>query len=119
MTFYATLPYFSAYITVFYFLSKNNPNNLAPSCKTDLDLRLFRKENTHIIAKFYWTRLVIISNSREKKTPSYSRRNTVSESVFLFVMVQISEECASLRGISKFSFNMDIFHLGTIKITQL
>ena len=39
---------------------------------------LFRKGKTCIIAKFHRTDLVICSHSRERKTPSYSRINTVS-----------------------------------------
>ena len=38
---------------------------------------LFRKVKIRITAKFHWTDLVICSHSRERKTPSYSRRNMV------------------------------------------
>ena len=47
---------------------QNNPKNLDPSYKTDLDLlELFRKGKTHIIAKFHRTDLFICSLSREGK----------------------------------------------------
>ena len=56
-----------------------NHKNLDLSYRMDLarSLRLFRNGKTHIIAKFHWTDLVICSHSRERKTPSYSQRNTV------------------------------------------
>ena len=41
-------------------------------------LRLFRKGKIRIIANFHWSDLVICSHSRERTTPSYSRRNTVT-----------------------------------------
>ena len=41
-------------------------------------MRLFQKGKSRIIAKFHWIVLVICSHSRERKTPSYSRRNTVN-----------------------------------------
>ena len=37
------------------------------------------KGKIRIIAKFHRTDLVICSHSRERKPPSYSRRNTVFE----------------------------------------
>ena len=39
---------------------------------------MFRKGKPSIIAKFYGTDLVICSRSKEGKTPSYSRINTVN-----------------------------------------
>ena len=75
------LPYFFGYKTEF-FSFQNNPKNLDPSYKMDLDLwRLFRKGKTHIIAKFQRTYLVICSHSREGKTLCYSRINTVIHEV--------------------------------------
>ena len=38
---------------------------------------MFRKDKTHIIATFHGTDLVICSHSKERKTLSYGRRNTV------------------------------------------
>ena len=63
-----TLPYFfSNKSEIFSF--QNNPKNLDPSYKTDLDLwDCFRKGKTRIIAKFLRTDLVICSHSREGKT---------------------------------------------------
>ena len=69
--------------------SKKIPKILDPSYKMDLDLDgstflgLFRKGKTHIIAKFHRTYLVICSLSREGKTPSYSRNNTVNSGVWI------------------------------------
>ena len=39
------------------------------------------KGKIRIIAKFHRTDLVICSHSRERKPPSYSRRNTVKDTV--------------------------------------
>ena len=38
---------------------------------------LFRKGKTRITAKFHWTDLEVCSHSRERKTLSYSQKNTV------------------------------------------
>ena len=48
---------------------QNNPKNLDPSLKMDLDLGLFRKGKTLILAKFQRTDVVICSHSREGKNP--------------------------------------------------
>ena len=49
-----------------FFFFQNNPKNLDPSYKMDLDLwDLIRKGKTRIIAKFHRTDLVICSHSRE------------------------------------------------------
>ena len=54
-----------------FFSFQNNPKNLDPSYKMDLDLLgLFRKGKTCILAKFHRTDLVICSHSRERKTLS-------------------------------------------------
>ena len=74
MTFILKLPllYFFNYKAEF-FSFENNPKNLDPSYKTDLDLwNHLGKGKTCIIAKFHRTDLVICGHSREKKTPSYS-----------------------------------------------
>ena len=42
-------------------------------------LGLFRKGKTRIVAKFHRSDLVTGSHSGERKTPSYSRINTVQE----------------------------------------
>ena len=48
------------------FFFQNNPKNLDPSYKTDLDIwDLIKKGKTCIIAKFHRTDLVICSHSRE------------------------------------------------------
>ena len=62
------------------FSFQNNPKNLNPSYKTDLDILDCK---TRIIAKFNWTDLVIYSHSREGKTLSYSRIYTVYSFVVL------------------------------------
>ena len=61
------------------FSFQNNAKNLDPSYKMALDLRdcLGRKGKILITAKFHMTDLVIRGHSREGKTPSYSRINTV------------------------------------------
>ena len=48
------VPYFLGYKTHF-FSFQNNPKDLDPSYKTDLDLRLFWKGKTCIIAKLHKT----------------------------------------------------------------
>ena len=58
-----------------FFPSKNNPKNLDPSYKMDLDLRDCLR--TCIITKFHRTDQVICRHSREEKTLSYSRINMV------------------------------------------
>ena len=71
------LPYFFCY-KMESFSFQNNPKNLDPSYKIDLDvLGLFRKGNTHIIAKFRSTHLVICSHLRGRKIPSYNQIHTV------------------------------------------
>ena len=72
------LPYFFRYQTELSSF-RNNLKNLDPSYKMDLarSLELFRKGNTCVKAKFHRTDLVICSHSREGKTPSYSKINTV------------------------------------------
>ena len=71
------LPYFFGYNAKM-FSFQNSPKNLDPSYKTDLDLLgLFRKGKTLIIAIFRRTDLVIRSHSKERKSPSYSRIDTV------------------------------------------
>ena len=69
------LLYFFSYKTEF-FSFHNNPKNLDPSYKMDLD-HWDCLENWDSIAKFCWIDLVIYSLSTERKTSSYSRRNTV------------------------------------------
>ena len=50
--------------SIFFF--QNNPKNLDPSYKMDLDIwDLIRKGKTRIIAKFHRTDLVICSHSKE------------------------------------------------------
>ena len=61
---------FEALLDFVIFHFQDNPKDLDPSYKTDLDL--FKKGKTCIIAKFRRTDLVISSHSREGKTPSYS-----------------------------------------------
>ena len=76
------LPYFFGY-KVGFFSFKNNPKNLDPSYKIDLDLwdcrslGLFRKGKTRIISKFDRADLVICCHSGERNTPSCSQINTV------------------------------------------
>ena len=57
------------------FLTKHL-KNLDPSYKTNLDLWDYLGR-LKLIAKFHWTDLVICSQSREGKTPSYSQINMV------------------------------------------
>ena len=87
------IPYFSAYKTKFLKQSQTSRSILQDGSRSlrllqsqtsrsilqdgSRSLRLFRKGKTHIIAKFHWTDLVICSHSKERKTPTYSRRNTV------------------------------------------
>ena len=73
------LPYFFDYkMGVFSF--QNNPKDLDPSCKMDLDLwDCLGMGKTGIIARFHRTDLVIWSHSRGTKPPSYSRINTVCQ----------------------------------------
>ena len=53
------------------FSFQNNPKNLDPSYKMDLDLwDFFRTDKFCIIAKFLGTDLAIYSHTREGKTPS-------------------------------------------------
>ena len=72
------LPYFFGY-KIEFFSFQNNPKNLDPSYKIDLDvldclgMGLFRKDKTGIIAKFHRTDLVICCCSRDRKTLSYNR----------------------------------------------
>ena len=57
---------------------QNNPKNLDPSFKMDLDLwDCLGWSKTCIIAKFHRTDLVIFSHSREGKTLSCSQINMV------------------------------------------
>ena len=51
---FLSLPYFFGYKTEF-FPSKNNPKNLDPSCKMDLDLWDCLGRVKRIIAKFHKT----------------------------------------------------------------
>ena len=71
-----SIPYFFSYKTVFFFSFQNNPKNLDLSYKMALDL-CDCLGRVKLIAKFHRTDLVICSHSREGKTPSYSRKNTV------------------------------------------
>ena len=65
------LLYFFGYKTVFPF--QNNPKDLDPSYKMDLDLwDCLGSVKTRITAKFHMTDLVIFSHSREGKIRSYS-----------------------------------------------
>ena len=48
-------------------------------------LGLFRQDKTCIIAKFHRTDLVTGSHSGERKTPSYSRINTVDQRGYLII----------------------------------
>ena len=68
------IPYFSTYKTEFLKQSQTFISILQDGSRS---LNLFRKGKTHIIAKFHWTDLVICSHSKDRKTLSYSRRNTV------------------------------------------
>ena len=49
------------------FSFQNNPKNLDPSYKTDLDLGMVMKGQTGIKAKFHRTDLVICSHCRERE----------------------------------------------------
>ena len=70
----------SLIIRQIFFSFRNSPKDLDPSFKMDLDvLGLFRKDKTCIIVKFHRTHLVICSHSREGKTLSSSRMNTVRD----------------------------------------
>ena len=71
------LPYFFDYKMEF-FSFQNNPKDLDPSCKTDLDLwDCLGRVKIGIIAKFHRTDLVTCSHSIGTKPLSYSRINTV------------------------------------------
>ena len=81
-------------------------------------LGLFRKGKTGITAKFHWTDLVIFSHCRERKTPSYSRRNRVSvciKVIWTFMlrvskyMGQLPQPCHCELDISKAQENMFIY----------
>ena len=67
-------PYFFGYKTVF-FPFQNNPKNLDPSYKADLEL--FRKGRTCIIAKLHMADVAICSHSSKGKILSYSPINMV------------------------------------------
>ena len=67
------LLYFFSYKTEFLSF-QNNAKNLDPS----IFLRLFRKGNICIIAKFHMTDLFILGHSKEWKTPSYSQINKIT-----------------------------------------
>ena len=68
----------SSVIRQTFFSFQNNPKDLDPSCKTDLDLwDCLGRVKLGIIEKFHRTNLVIWSHSRGTKPPSYSRINTV------------------------------------------
>ena len=76
---------FAPKITIFlrlkeFFSSKTIKKNLDPSYKRDLDL-WDCLGMVKLISKFHRTDSVISSHSREGKTPSYSRINTVPECV--------------------------------------
>ena len=71
------IPYFVDYKTEL-FSFQNNPKDLDPSCKMDLDLwDCLGREKIGIIAKFHRTDLVICSHSIGTKPPSYSQINMV------------------------------------------
>ena len=59
------------------FSFQNNPKNLDPSYKTDLDLWDCLGRLKWIIAQIHRTGIVTCSHSTEDNTPSYSRINTV------------------------------------------
>ena len=69
------IPYFFHYETEF-FPFQNNPKNLDPSVKMDLDIWDCPNWETCIISKLLRTDLVIFSHSREGKPLSYSQINT-------------------------------------------
>ena len=75
MTRFCWLPYFISYKREFFFSFQNHPKNLDPSYK--ILLGFFKKGKICSIAKSHRTDLVICGQSREGKTPSYSRINTV------------------------------------------
>ena len=60
-----------------FFSFQNNPKNLDPSYKMDLNHWDCLGRVKLILTKCQRTDLVICSNSREGKTLSYNRRNTV------------------------------------------
>ena len=69
----------SSIIRQSFFAFLNNPKDLDPSCKMDLDLwDCLGRVKIGIIAKFHRTDLVICSHSIGTKPPTYSRINTVS-----------------------------------------
>ena len=53
----------------------------------------------HIIAKFCWTDLVIYSHSTERKTPSFSQRNTVAKCLSFSVKVLCDEQGADWQAV--------------------
>ena len=67
------LPYFLSYKTEF-FSFQNNPKNLDPSYKMDLDLWGCSGRVKFV---FHWTDLVICSHFIEGKIPSYSRIDAI------------------------------------------
>ena len=69
------LPYFFDYKTDF-FLPKQS-KNLNPSYNTDLDICYCLGSVKLVLKQNLIGHLVICSHSRERETPSYSRRNTV------------------------------------------
>ena len=68
---------------------QNNPKNLDPSYKMDLDLWIVRKGKTCITVKFHRTDLVIYNPSREGNTPSYSQIITELASSLYLCCLQI------------------------------
>ena len=76
--------YFFAYKTVFFsfqdgvfFLPKQSQKSRSILQDGSRSLGLFRKGKARITAKLHRTDLIICTHSREGKTPSYSRINTV------------------------------------------
>ena len=72
------LPYFFGYKMEIFFLSKQSQKSSFILKDGSRSLRLFRTGKTCIIAKLHRTDLAISKHSKEGKTPSYSRINTVS-----------------------------------------
>ena len=56
------------------------------------------KGKIHIIAKFHRTDLVICSHSRERKPPSYSRRNTVNQNTVFIVLIRKTTAYSPVRS---------------------
>ena len=76
-----------------FILSKTIPKNQDPSYKTDLDPWDYIVKSC-IKAKFRRIDLVIHSHSRERKTLSYSRRNTVSLCIQdILIIIPLKGEC--------------------------